>query len=157
VDSFVRQAERRVARLTLPAGVSYVFTGEHEARRTAVTELTLWYLLLLAVSLLLLWIVFRSLRHLLPFVFTVFFALIGGIAAVFLAGGLLDVGSIVGFVTLTGITARNAIMMISHWQHLHAEEGMPWGSELVFRGARERLAPVLMTALVTALGLAPIA
>src|SRR5262249_11154275 len=54
-------------------------------------------------------------------------------------------------------STRNAIMMIAHWQHLHDEEHMPWGPELVFRGARERLAPVLMTALVTALGLLPIA
>src|SRR5205823_1849660 len=54
-------------------------------------------------------------------------------------------------------TVRNGIMMISHWQHLHEIEGMSWGPELVFRGARERLAPVLMTALVTALGLLPIA
>src|SRR5262249_32867419 len=52
---------------------------------------------------------------------------------------------------------RNGLMMVSHWQHLHEGDGMPWGMELVIRGARERLAPVLMTALVTALGLLPIA
>ena len=85
------------------------------------------------------------------------FALVGGVAAVYLGGGVLDVGSLIGFVTLFGITTRNGIMMVSHWQHLHEVEGMPWGPELVFRGARERLAPVLMTALVTGLGLLPIA
>jgi Cu/Ag efflux pump CusA len=63
----------------------------------------------------------------------------------------------VGFVTLFGITMRNGIMMVSHWQQLHREENVPWGPDLVFRGARERLAPVLMTALVTGLGLLPIA
>jgi Cu/Ag efflux pump CusA len=72
-------------------------------------------------------------------------------------GGVLNVGSLVGFVTLFGITMRNGIMMVSHWQHLHEVEGVPWGPELIFRGARERLAPVLMTALVTGLGLLPIA
>src|SRR5207253_4834917 len=85
------------------------------------------------------------------------FALVGGVLAVWLTGGVLDVGSIIGFVTLFGITTRNSMMMVSHWQHLHEVEGMPWGSELIFRGARERLAPVLMTALVTGLGLLPIA
>src|SRR5262249_55673840 len=84
------------------------------------------------------------------------FALVGGVAAVYLAGGILDVGALVGFVTLFGITVRNGIMMVSHWQHLHEVEGLSWGEELVFRGARERLAPVVMTALVTALGLLPI-
>jgi Cu/Ag efflux pump CusA len=63
----------------------------------------------------------------------------------------------VGFVTLFGITTRNSIMMVSHWQHLHEVEGLSWGPELIVRGARERLAPVIMTALVTALGLLPIA
>src|SRR3954454_19493596 len=83
--------------------------------------------------------------------------MVGGIAAVYLHGSVLDIGALIGFVTLFGITVRNGIMMVSHWQHLQMVEGVPWGSELVFRGARERLAPVLMTALVTALGLLPIA
>jgi Cu/Ag efflux pump CusA len=100
---------------------------------------------------------FGSVRRLLLMLVNLPFALVGGIAAVYLRGGVMDVGSLVGFVTLFGITTRNGIMMISHWQHLHEVEDMPWGPELVFRGARERLAPVLMTALVTALGLLPIA
>src|SRR4030081_2794139 len=102
--------------------------------------------------------VFRSLVLLgLSVLVNVPFALVGGVAAIYLSGGLLDVGGLVGFVTLFGITTRNGIMMVSHWQHLHEAEGIAWGPELVFRGARERLAPVLMTALVTALGLLPIA
>jgi Cu/Ag efflux pump CusA len=70
---------------------------------------------------------------------------------------VLNVGSLLGFVTLFGITTRNGISKVSHWQHRHDVEEMPWGPELVFHGARERLAPVLMTAPVTALGLLPIA
>src|SRR5205807_6006886 len=85
------------------------------------------------------------------------FALVGGVLGVWLTSGILDVGSLIGFVTLFGITTRNSMMMVSHWQHLHDDEKMPWGAELIFRGARERLAPVLMTALVTGLGLLPIA
>src|SRR5262249_31311250 len=157
VESFVREAQRRVDKLQLPAGVSCQFTGEHQARRTAQYELLLWFVIVLIGILLLLGFVFRSPRHLLLLLVNLPFALVGGVAAVYLAGGVLDVGSLVGFVTLFGITTRNAIMMISHWRHLHEVDDMPWGPELVYRGARERLAPVLMTALVTGLGLLPIA
>jgi len=106
---------------------------------------------------LLLWLAFRSLRLLVLVSLNVPFALVGGVAAVYLMGNVLNVGSLVGFVTLFGITMRNGIMMVSHWEHLHDAEQLPWGPELIFRGARERLAPVLMTALVTGLGLLPIA
>jgi Cu/Ag efflux pump CusA len=155
--AFVAEAERRVKELALPAGVSYGFTGEHEAQRTARRELLLWSLLAGAGIVLLLGMAFGSARRLLLVLLNLPFALVGGVAAVYLAGGVLDVGAMVGFVTLLGITMRNGIMMVAHWQHLHEVEGMGWGPELVFRGARERLAPVLMTALVTALGLLPIA
>src|SRR5215472_17487659 len=101
--------------------------------------------------------VFRSGRRLLLVLANLPFALVGGVAAVYIGGGNLSVGSLVGFVTLFGITMRNGIMMVAHWQHLHEVEGGAWGPELVFRGARERLAPILMTALVTALGLLPLA
>jgi Cu/Ag efflux pump CusA len=79
------------------------------------------------------------------------------VLAVFFTGGYLTVGSMVGFVTLFGITTRNSIMMISHFEHLVTKEGMTWGPDAAIRGAVERLAPVLMTALVTALGLLPLA
>jgi CzcA family heavy metal efflux pump len=157
LTEFATEAEQRVRAVPLPPGVFYVFTGEHEARRTAQRELLLLSLASFAGIVLLLGMVFRSGRRLLLVMVNVLFALVGGVAAVYLRGGVLDVGSLVGFVTLFGITMRNGMMMVSHWQHLHEEEGMPWGPELVFRGARERLAPVLMTALVTALGLLPIA
>src|SRR5262249_34540366 len=70
---------------------------------------------------------------------------------------MISVGSLVGFVTLFGITMRNSIMMISHFEHLVTHEGMSWGIEAAIRGASERLTPVLMTAVVTALGLLPLA
>src|SRR5207237_5808386 len=85
------------------------------------------------------------------------FALIGGVLAVFATGGSLSLGSLVGFVTLFGITTRNSIMMISHFDHLVQEEGMTWGLEAAIRGASERLLPILMIALVTALGVLPLA
>ncbi len=156
-ESFVADAERRVRKLRMPEGVSWVFTGEHQAKQATQRQLFLLGSAAGVGILLLLWLAFRSLRLLLMVLLNLPFALVGGIAAVYGSGGVLNVGSLVGFVTLFGITMRNGIMMASHWQHLHEVEGVPWGAELVFRGARERLAPVLMTALVTGLGLLPIA
>jgi CzcA family heavy metal efflux pump len=155
--SFVAQAESRVKALKLPPNTNYEFTGEHEAEQSTRHELLFLSLLSLVGILLFLGMAFRSLRRLVLVLANLPFALVGGVAAVYLAGGLLDIGSLIGFVTLFGITMRNSIMMIAHWQHLHEIENMPWGPDLVFRGARERLAPVLMTALVTGLGLLPIA
>jgi CzcA family heavy metal efflux pump len=157
VESFVTEVQKRLAELPLPEGVYVVLSGEHEAKQTAQRELLLWSLAAGIGILLLLWMAFGSLRRLLLILVNLPFALVGGVAAVYIAGGILDVGSLIGFVTLFGITTRNGIMMVSHWQHLHEVEGMSVGPELIFRGARERLAPVLMTALVTGLGLLPIA
>jgi CzcA family heavy metal efflux pump len=156
LTSFVAEAERKVAELKLPPG-SYEFTGEHVARRTALVELLLLSAGVTVAVLLLLWIAFGSLGRMLLVLIGVPFALVGGVAAIYATGGVLDVGGLIGFVTLFGITMRNGIMMVSHWQHLHEVEGVAWGPELIFRGARERLAPVLMTALVTGLGLLPLA
>jgi len=106
---------------------------------------------------LLLSMVMGNVRNLLLVLVNLPFALVGGVLAVFASGGWLSIGSMVGFVTLFGITLRNSIMLISHYEHLIAVEDMTWGLEAVLRGASERLAPILMTALVTALGLLPLA
>ena len=85
------------------------------------------------------------------------FALVGGVIAVALTGGSLSLGSLVGFVTLFGVAARNAILLIAHLEQLIAEEGHSWSIDTVLLATRERLTPILMTALVTALGLMPLA
>jgi Cu/Ag efflux pump CusA len=157
IESFVAEAEQKVRRLALPPGVTSVFTGAHEIKKATQRELLLLGSAAGAGILLILWMAFGSLRRLLLILANLPFALVGGVAVVYMMGGVLDIGSLVGFVTLFGITTRNSIMMVSHWQHLHEVEGLPWGPDLIFRGARERLAPVLMTALVTSLGLLPIA
>ena len=89
--------------------------------------------------------------------FTLPWALAGGLlAAFFTSDGVISLGSLIGFLTILGIATRNGIMMISHFKHLEDEEGVAFGPELVIRGARERLAPILMTALTTGLALVPL-
>jgi Cu/Ag efflux pump CusA len=83
-------------------------------------------------------------------------ALVGGVIAAWLTAGLLSLGSLVGFLTVFGIAARNGILMISHFQHLERSESEPFGPGLVMRGAKERLAPILMTASATGLALVPL-
>lgn len=165
VASFVADARRQIAaRVTLPAGVYLVYSGAAEEQARARRELLVHSLVAAAGIVLLLAIVFRNGRHVLLVLTNVPFALVGGVLATLLAGllhgeggGTLSLGTLVGFVTLFGITMRNSIMMISHYEHLVREEGMAWGPETAFRGAGERLAPILMTALVTGLGLLPLA
>jgi Cu/Ag efflux pump CusA len=83
-------------------------------------------------------------------------ALVGGVLAAWIAVGSISLGALVGFFAVLGIAARNGILMISHLQHLEREEQEPFGFALVMRGAGERLSPILMTALATALALAPL-
>jgi Cu/Ag efflux pump CusA len=96
-------------------------------------------------------------RLMLLVLLTLPFALIGGVAAAWLGGGVLSLGSLVGFITVIGIAGRNGIMLVSHYQHLRQHEGVPFGRELIVRGAEERVAPILMTALAAGLGLLPLA
>jgi len=98
-----------------------------------------------------------SYRNLLLVLANLPFALVGGVLAALFTGGNLSLGSLVGFVTLFGITLRNSIMLISHYEHLVEADGMAWELDTALRGASERLAPILMTALVTGLGLLPLA
>ena len=165
VTSFVADAKRHIAaKVNFPAGVYAVFSGAAEAAAKAQRQLLLHSAIAGIGILVLLTIVFHTGRNLLLVLANLPFALVGGVLAVWLTGlfgqpgeGGLTIGSLVGFVTLFGITTRNSIMMISHFEHLVREEGMTWGLETAIRGASERLIPILMTALVTALGLLPLA
>jgi len=102
-------------------------------------------------------IAFGSLPNLIITILNLPFALIGGVLAAILYGGWLSIGSLVGFVTLFGITLRNSIMLISHYQHLIENENLKWNLETCIKGAKERLPSILMTALVAGLALLPIA
>ena len=83
-------------------------------------------------------------------------ALVGGLIAAYIGGGVISLGSLVGFLTIFGIAARNGIMLINHYQHLEKYEGETFGPQLVLRGAKERIVPILMTAMSTGLALVPL-
>ena len=158
INSFVKEAQRAIATgVSLPRGVYVQFTGAAEAQARSRRDLMIHSLVAGAGILLLLLIVLGSARNLLLVAVNLPFALVGGVVALFLSRGELSVGSLVGFVTLFGITLRNSIMMISHYDHLVRVEGFAWGRDAAIRGASERLVPILMTSIVTALGLLPLA
>ena len=158
VESVTRDVENGLSTTAgLPAGVYSEVGGTGTAEREARRELFRNSLLAGAGIVMLLWVAFGETSRLLLVLANLPFALVGGVLAVFATGGLLSLGSLVGFVTLFGIATRNAVMLISHYDHLVGVEGASWGRATAIRGALERLGPILMTALVTALGLLPLA
>jgi len=162
VKSFVAEARRTLeARVKFPPGMYLEFAGAAEAQKAATRQLLLHGAIALVGILLLLTVVLGHWRNLLLVLVNLPLALAGGVLAVWLTSvlgeGSLSMGALVGFVTLFGITTRNAIMLISHYDHLVHLEGQPWNLATATRGASERLVPILMTASVTALGLLPLA
>jgi len=148
--------DAEVAALTLPAGHHTEVLGERAARASARARLAFaGFLSLIGIALVLL-ADFRSARLAGIVMASLPFALVGGVVAAILGGGVVSLGTLVGLVTVIGIAARNGIMMVAHFRHLEDHEGMPFGSELVVRGAQERLAPVMMTGLATGLALLPL-
>jgi CzcA family heavy metal efflux pump len=158
VEGFVAATQAAInQRIRLPNAVYLQFTGVAEGEAAARREV-FWHAGIAAVGIvLLLLIAFEDARTVTLILATTPFALVGGVAAVALTGATLSIGSLVGFVTLFGIVARNAILLVAHVEHLIAVEGATWSLQTVLRGARERLVPILMTAMVTALGLLPLA
>jgi CzcA family heavy metal efflux pump len=140
----------------LPAGYSLSLHGEAVEREQAQSRLLWLGLATLVLLLLLLQVAFRSWRLAWLLLLTLPMALVGGVLAAWGALGTITLGALVGFFTVLGIAARNGILMIAHFRHLEEEEGVPFGRDLVIRGAAERLSPILMTALATALALLPL-
>jgi CzcA family heavy metal efflux pump len=158
VTGFVADARAAIARdVPLPPGVYIGFAGAAEGAAAATRQLAINVGAAAIAIAALLVLAFGGGRPALLIVAGTPFALAGGVVAAWLGGGVLSLGALVGFVTLFGIAARNAILLISHVDHLVLEEGEPFGLETVLRATRERLIPILMTALVTALGLLPLA
>ncbi|HEV2846242.1 MAG TPA: efflux RND transporter permease subunit [Thermoanaerobaculia bacterium] len=141
--------------LELPAGYRIAYGGQFEEAARSLRNLAALSGLVLIGMYGLLFFAFRSHRHALIVLVNLPLALVGGVFAVALGGGVLSVASLVGFITLFGIATRNGVLLVSHYQHLMREEGLPL-AEAVVQGARERLAPVLMTALTAGLALIPL-
>jgi Cu/Ag efflux pump CusA len=163
VGSVVADARRALAEsIALPPGTYISFSGAASARAAAQTEILTRSGFAVVAIVFILGIALHDARNVLLVLANVPFALVGGALAALLGQHLLpgeaglSLGSLVGFVTLFGITMRNSIMLISHFDHLVAVEGVVWGRDAALRGASERLLPILMTALVTSLGLLPL-
>jgi CzcA family heavy metal efflux pump len=156
--SFARSAQQQLAEnVKLPSGIYISFSGVAEGQARAQHDLMLKGLFAGAGVVILLSMVTGSWRNLVLVLVNLPFAAVGGVVAAFAFGRVLSLGSLVGFVTLLGITLRNSMMMISHYEYLVEKDGMSWALETAVRGAADRLAPILMTSLVTGLGLLPLA
>jgi Cu/Ag efflux pump CusA len=142
--------------VSFPLGYNAELLGEYKEATTARNRLRGFALITAIGIFLLLMAVFKRFRLAVLTFVTLPTALVGGAVAVYWFGGIISLGSLVGFFTVLGIVTRNGIMLISHYQHLEQEEGVPFGRDLVIQGAKERLAPILMTALTTGLALVPL-
>jgi Cu/Ag efflux pump CusA len=156
--SVVSDIQSRVNQnVRLPQGYRVEYGGQFESEAQAARQL-LWLSLGVVVAIFfILSSAFRSARDALVIMVNLPLALVGGVIGVYLAGGVLSVASIVGFITLFGIATRNGIMLVSHVRQLQEHEGVSDFTTAVVRGARERLVPILMTALAAGLALVPIA
>ena len=156
--SFMRELKTRITNnISFEDNTYPEFTGAAVEQAQAKQDLILHALLASVGVLIFIYIAINNLRHVGITLVNIPFSLIGGMIAVILMDATLSIGSIIGFITLFGITVRNSIMLLSHYQYLVEQEGLPWNLATALKGAQERLPSILMTALVTSLAMAPIA
>ena len=158
LGSVVDDIRTQIAKsVPMPPGYRVEYGGQFESQQSATERLTILFVGAIAALFMLLVLAFGSARDAVLVMVNLPLALIGGVAGVFLAGGVLSVASMIGFITLFGIATRNGIMLVSHIKHLVQEEGVTDFRTAVERGAIERLVPILMTALAAGLALIPLA
>ena len=158
LQSIVQAAQRTIAgSVKLPQGVFLEYTGAAAAEQQTRNELVLYSVLAMGLILIILFASFHWRVNSWLVLANLPFSLIGSVLAIAVTGVGISLGAVVGLVTVFGVSARNAILQLAHYEHLVEVEGAAWSPELVLRGANERLIPILMTAAVTALGLAPLA
>jgi CzcA family heavy metal efflux pump len=157
LGSVARDVEAALRGVDFPLEYHAEVLGEYAERQAAQRNLLLAGAVAVIAIFFLLHTSFENWRLATLTFFTLPWALVGGVLAAYFTSGVLSLGSLVGLLTILGIATRNGIMMISHFQHLEEQEGEPFGPGLVKRGARERIAPIMMTALTTGLALVPLA
>ena len=156
LGSVVADVTQKLAKVPFPEGYHPEMLGEWAEREAAQRRMRGLMLVSIVGILLILQAAFMDWRLAIVGFVTLPAALVGGVLAAYLGDGIISLGSIVGFLTVLGIVARNGIMLICHYQHLERVEGEPFGLNLVIRGARERISPILMTASATGLALVPL-
>jgi Cu/Ag efflux pump CusA len=157
LGSVIDEIRARIGRdVALPEGYFVQYGGQFEAQEEAARKIAIMSALAIAGIFFLLYLALRSARLALLVMANLPLALIGGVVMVFLSGGTLSIASLIGFITLFGIATRNGIMLITHYQHL-LEDGSVSLRQAIVQGSLERLSPILMTALVTGVGLIPLA
>jgi CzcA family heavy metal efflux pump len=156
LGSVVGDVRKALGTVAFPEGYHPELMGEYQEREAAQKKMRALMLVSAIGILLMLQAAFMDWRLAIVGFLALPAALVGGVLAAFLGDGVISLGSIVGFLTVLGIVARNGIMMICHFQHLERVEGEPFGLALVIRGARERISPILMTASATGLALVPL-
>lgn len=158
VGGFVTRAKAEISKsVHLPRGVYLEYSGVAEGQKAAARQVLLNVSIAAIAIVALLILAFGDGRAATLILSGTPFAMAGGALAIALTGGILSLGALVGFVTLFGVAARNAILLVAHTDHLVRVEGAPWDVATVLRATRERVTPILMTALVTGLGLLPLA
>jgi CzcA family heavy metal efflux pump len=156
LNEVVDDVEKRLEGVSFPLGYHAEVIGESTELDAAEDTLLAFGVAAAVAILLLLHVAFGSFRPALLTFVLLPMALVGGAIAVWMSGRVLSLGSLVGFLAVFGIAARNGILMVSHFEHLERKEGVRFGPDLVIQGARERLAPIMMTALATGLALVPL-
>jgi Cu/Ag efflux pump CusA len=158
LGAVARDVDQALKTVNFPLEYNAQVLGEYAERQAAQQRLLLVSVVAVLAIFFLLYSSFQNWRLTALTFFTLPWAIVGGLlAAATAGGGMLSLGSLVGLLTVLGIATRNGIMMISHFQHLEDQEGETFGPQLVVRGARERLSPILMTGLATGLALVPLA
>lgn len=155
--SAVAEIQKQIGeKVTLPEGYFITYGGQFESQASASRLIAVLSIFSFISMFIVLYAHFRSVMFAVQIMLNIPMAFIGSVLGVWLMGGTMSIATMVGFITLTGIAARNGIMMISHYLHLMEHEGEKFDFKMIVRGTQERLVPVLMTALTAALALVPL-